>query len=460
MTGCSGFKRYLQTTRREFVTAGAAGAVGLTLPGLLRSQAQAAGPKPKAKSVILVYLLGGPSHIDMWDMKPNGPSPIRGEFKPIATRLPGTVFCEYLPQLSQVNDQFSLIRTVTHDRNVHGGAVGFVLTGTRTADPGIPGVRGPDASPNDHPTLGSVVRKYAPAKKAIPTSVTLPWDMIDGQGRFIPGQTAAMFGRKFDPWFVKSDPNDPKFRIEGLQLAQGLSANRLDSRRELLASIDTQKQHIERIAQVADLDAYYQQAFSLLTSADTHAAFDIRAEPTALRDRYGRNTFGQSCLLARRLVESGVRFVQVNMGNRLTGAYGWDTHTNNFNIHREELLPKFDPGLTTLLKDLGDRGMLEDTLLVCMSEFGRSPRISSRAGRDHWPQCYTILMAGAGVRTGFEYGRSDAQGAYPLELAVTPEDVVATIYSALGIDYEGMIYDQFERPHKLVAGHPITGIFA
>jgi hypothetical protein len=396
----------------------------------------------------------------MWDMKPEGPSAIRGSFRPIRTRLPGTVVCEYLPLLSQRNDRFTLIRSVTHERIVHGGAVGFVLTGTRTRDPGIPGVRGPDATAGDHPGMGATVTRFAQGPPSVPRAVTLPWTLIDGQGRFVPGQTAAMLGGRYDPWFIKADPSDPGFRVEGLALEQGLSVDRLALRRGLLTAIDEQRRRLDDHAEQQNLDAYYDRAFALLTGPATRRAFELRTEPAALRDRYGRNPVGQSCLLARRLIEAGVRLVQVNASGSLFGDYGWDTHSDNFNQLQNKLLPRFDPALSTLLDDLDERRLLGETLVVCMGEFGRSPTISRSAGREHWPFCYTILMAGGGVSRGRVYGRSDKRGAYPVEDPVKPEDLVATVYASLGIDPSQRIQDHLGREHVLVQGRVLHELFS
>ncbi|MFO1005039.1 MAG: DUF1501 domain-containing protein [Planctomycetaceae bacterium] len=448
-----------QPARRQFLAAGGLSALGLSLPQMLRAESSRVIPA-KAKSAILVYLFGGPSHIDMWDMKPDAPKEIRGEFSPIATALPGTVYCEHLPRLAKLNDRFTLVRTVTHDRNVHGGAVGFVLTGTRTSDPGIPGVRGPSATPDDHPSLGAAVNCLSPAVAQVPTAVTLPWDMTDGQGRKPPGQTGAMLGTRYNPWLISSDPNEAKFRVEGLTMQPGLSIDRLRDRQGLLAHIDRVSGLAETNAAAGLMDDYYQHASRILTSPATQAAIDISKEPAALRDRYGRNTFGQSCLLGRRLIEAGVRFVQVNMGNQLGGKFGWDTHSKNFPQHRDHLIPKFDPGFSTLLEDLEERGLLDETLVIGMGEFGRTPRISANGGRDHWPQCYSVIMAGAGIKRGYEHGRSDEHAAYPIERPITPEELVATIYYTLGIDPTMTIRDHLHREHPLVRGEVVHELFA
>lgn len=457
---CADFWSARRLTRREWMSIGAAGLAGVSLPKLLAAEHIRASGPAKSRSLILLNCFGGPSHLDLWDMKPEGPSAVRGPFQPIATSAPGVVFCEHLPRLAERADRLTLIRSVTHDRNVHGGAVGFVLTGTRTSDPGIPGVRGPDATTADHPAIGSTVTRLAPSTANVPTAVTLPWGLIDGQDRFVPGQTGGLLGREFDPWFVRNDPNDPEFEVEGLAPPEGITLNRLHVRRGLRAAIADQQRRLDGIAEVRGLDAYYERAFNLLTSAATRQAFDLSNERSPNRERYGRNTLGQSCLLAVRLVEAGVRVVQVNASGSLFGNYGWDTHSDNFNTLKNKLLPRFDPAFSSLLDDLEERGLTDETLVVCLGEFGRTPKISSNAGREHWPQCYTVLLAGGGVRRGYVHGASDKQGAYPIEHPVAPEDLVATIYHALGIDPAAKLRDASGREHALVQGSVLAELFA
>ncbi len=456
--GCADFARGLPgLSRRGFLQAGGLAALGLGMPTLLR--AEQGGNRPRARSCLLVYCFGGFSHIDMCDMKPDAPAEIRGEFRPIPTAVPGLDFCELMPGMARVADTLTVVRSMTHDRNVHGGAVGFVLTGTRTLDPGIPGVRGPDATLGDHPTFGAAAARFRPADGSVPSAVTLPCTMIDGQGRFVPGQTAGLLGGTFDPWFLSGDPSAKGFRVDGLTLPHGLDDARMQGRRRLLDVVDAQIQGLDRVASVAKRDSYVDRAFSILTSPRTRAAFEIGSEPDALRDRYGRNRFGQSCLLARRLIEAGVRFVQVNMGNDLNGDYGWDTHDKNFPRMREKLLPKFDPAVATLLEDMDDRGLLDETLVVIMGEFGRKARIQPNGGRDHWPQCYSLFLAGAGVRRGSVFGSSDKDASYPASDPVTPEQLAATLYDALGIDPSTELRDLQGRPSPLVRGEPMAAWF-
>ncbi len=459
MGACPDYRASRQWSRREWLRVGATWLSGLSLPRLLAAESNSAA-RHAPRGLILLNCFGGPSHLDTWDMKPDGPSAIRGAFTAIPTSIPGEIVCEHLPGLARIAKHLTFVRSVTHDRNVHGGAVGFALTGTRTADPGIPGVRGPDASAEDHPAIGATVTRIAPARGDLPSAVTLPWDLIDGQDRFVPGQTGGLLGRAYDPWFVRGDPNATEFRVDGLAPPPGVSLERMDLRRGLRDALVEQQRRLEETAGTRSLDAYYAQAFDLLTSAATRAAFELADETPALRERYGRNTLGQSCLLARRLIEAGVRVVQVNASGSLFGDYGWDTHGDNFNTLKDKLLPRFDPAFSTLIDDLQARGRWADTLVVCLGEFGRTPKISTNAGREHWPQCYTVLFAGAGMRQGFVYGRSDAQGAYPAESPVTPEDIVATIYDTLGIPPSTLLRDAAGREHPLVRGRVLTELFA
>ena len=458
--GGEDFRRTVSVSRRRLLQAGGLAALGLTLPDLLRAGAASDRRGPRARACILVYLFGGPAHIDTLDMKPDAPEEVRGEFRPARTRVPGLSFCELLPRLGRAADQLTVVRSMTHERTVHGAACGFVLTGERTADPGVPGVRGPDASVGDHPALASGVCRFRPADAPVPSAVTLPYRMIDGQGRAVPGQTAGMLGDQWDPWLVEQDPNGPAFHVEGLGLPADLSARRLADRQSLLSLLDGQRRDLDQIAETARMDDYQRRAFGLLASDRTQEAFRIDREPDRAREAFGRNTFGQSCLLACRLVEAGVRFVQVNMGARLATELGWDTHSDNFRRLRDPLLPVFDAGFPALLDRLRDRGLLDATLVVCMSEFGRTPQVEKGSqGRDHWPKCYSLLLAGAGLPGGGVWGASDRIAAYPVSDPVTPEDMAATVYHALGVDPDTEIRDRQSRPVKLAQGTPLLKLW-
>ena len=448
---CADFEKSQALFRRQFLQAGSLAAFGLTLPDLLRAEsgrsALSSGRRPRAKACILVYLCGGPSHIDLWDMKPNASEEIRGEFKPAATKTPGLALCELLPRLGQMTEQLALVRSMTHELLPHRLAVGLALTGARTTT----------SAAADRPNWGSTILRFKPASGMLPTAVTLPNTMGNNEGAFMPGQTAGMLGDRYKPWFIEKDPNAADFRIEGLNPPAEVSAERLTGRQALLSSIEDQQRALDGLAEARQMNDHYQKAFDLLTSAHTQEAFRIEREPAALRDRFGRTTFGQSCLLACRLIEAGVRFVQVNMGTRPISEFGWDTHDNNFKSLRKPLLPVFDPGYATLLETLRARGLLQETLVVCMGEFGRTPRIDKGRGqgRDHWPRCYTVLLAGAGIAGGAVHGQSDKIGAFPAADPVSPEDLTATVYHALGIDPEAEIHDQQKRPYQLVQGKPL-----
>jgi hypothetical protein len=449
-------------SRRCLLQGGGLAALRLGLPELLRaeSDASARANKPGRKNCILLVCYGGTPHLDTWDMKPEAPAEIRGEFKPAATSTPGILYCDLLPRLGRVADLATIVRSVTHEQTVHGAALGFVLTGTRTLDPGDPN-RNPVASTADFPGFGAAVARFQPARGAVPTAVALPYIMRDEKGRVMPGQRAGILGDRYNPWLIEQDPNAADFRVDGLQLPAETPLSRLDGRQALLRQIEEQQRGLDQLAETRRMADHYQRAFNLLTSARTREAFRIDQEKSPLRDRFGRNPVGQSCLLACRLIAAGVRFVQVNMSGFFESSiYGWDTHSNNFGRLRANLLPTLDAALASLLESLRDRGLLEDTLVVCAGEFGRTPRVNRNRGRDHWPHCYSVLLAGGGVAGGRTYGQSDKSGAYPLADAVTPEELAATIYHAVGVDWAAEIHDPQGRPVRLVQGQPVRKLFA
>lgn len=448
----------LSCTRRQGLIVGGSAALGRSL-GLAGDLGHLSIPKGRVRSVLMLYLFGGPGQLDTFDMKPQAPAEIRGELAPIATKVAGLNVCELLPKTATIADRLTVVRTLNHNRTVHGGAVVYALTGELNGDPGIPGVRGPDASLADHPNLGSAIRMLGPVETQIPNAIALPWRMIDGQGREPPGQWAGMIGKNFNPWLIESDPSKPNFRVDSLALPAELPVSRLSDRQALLSVIDRHSKTLDDLAVKGHVDTLYRQASMLLSSQTLRRAFDLGAEAKGLRDRYGRNTFGQSCLLARRLVEVGAPFVQVNMGPSLFGDYGWDTHSNTFPSMRKNLCPKFDPAFATLIADLDERGLLDSTLVVVNSEFGRSPKIQRNGGRDHWPFCYSLLFAGGGVRRGAIVGQSDSRAAYPVTKSFSPADVAATVYDALGIDPATEIRDSQNRPVRLNRGEPIRELF-
>ncbi len=457
---CSNF-RSLAMSRRSLLRIGGLGMLGLNLPTIMRAGEQPQSLPVRAKQVIFLFQWGGPSHIDTFDMKPDAPSEIRGPIQPISSVVPGLPVCEHMPEMAKRMDRVTLIRSMTHTMKNHNSAGYYALTG--------------HAPPSDDqrlrdsldlwPGYGSVVDKLAPSKNEFPTFVSYPYTISDGS--VTPGQHASFLGKRHDPFFFKQDPNTDGFKLPELTLPNDLQLDRMQRRRGLQQLIDQQAKLLDRSVEAKGFDDYYEKAISMLTSDRVRAAFDIESEPATLRDRYGRTTYGQGCLLARRLVEAGVKFVTVyfssSIGGRRVNDGGWDTHgfdnTRMFQIVDKYQHPLTDQTLPTLLDDLEERGLLDETLVVWMGEFGRTPRINSNFSRDHWPQCYTTLLAGGGVKRGYVYGASDASGMYPDKHPVRPEDLAATVYSLMGIPPETEVYDRGNRP-LMIAGKPITDVFA
>jgi uncharacterized protein (DUF1501 family) len=458
--GCSSFHATERLTRRSLIKVGAAGFAGLNLPALLRASETGRSHSARAKHVIFLHQFGGPSHIDTFDMKPDAPAEIRGQFAPIATNLPALTMTEHLPRMSQVANRFAQVRSVHHRMKNHNSATYYSLTGHA---PPLDDIRLRDTQ-ELYPAYGSTVAKLSPSTDpAVPTFVSYPYVMRDGS--VTPGQTASFLGKPFDPFFVGQDPASAEFRLPELSLPASMPLERLDDRRGLLRMIDKQGELLEASATARGIDAFYDRALTMLASPKVKRAFDLSREDPKLRAAYGLNTYGQSCLLARRLVETGVRFVTVYFSSVIGGANGgWDTHGNNFTLLRNRLLPMTDLAVPTLIGDLESRGLLNDTLIVWMGEFGRTPRVQSTAkfgpdGRDHWPMCYTVLLAGGGTHGGAVYGSSDRIGAYPASDGVQPDDIAATMYWALGIDPATEVQDTLGRPLPIAAGKPITAIF-
>jgi hypothetical protein len=444
-------------SRRDLLCAGTLGITGLTLPGLLRLQAtQPARVQPTADACILVFLWGAPSQFETFDPKPDAPEGIRGLFGVQKTRLPAVLFGEHIPHLAQRNDRFSVIRTCAQTSTHHQSAAYEALTGY----PPSRDIVALTATPTDHPNLGSVVARYAPGRSSLPRFVQLP-QLASDVGNLTPGQFAGFLGRQYDPLAVIKDPSAPGFNVAELSLPADVSASRLADRKTLLGLVDKQARSLEQAADPQALNVYQQRALGLLTSPAVKRAFDLGQEPAALRERYSRNTLGQSFLLARRLVETGVKLVTVCSGfNGKTPQDAWDTHTDNFRKLKNQLLPPLDRGLSALLDDLGQRGLTRRTLLVVMGEFGRTPRINKQAGRDHWEHCYSVLLSGGGVRPGVVLGQSDRNGAYPVRGRVCmPADLCATVYHCLGIDHKAEMIDQIGRPLPLTRGEPVREVF-
>lgn len=457
--GCSSFHATRRMSRRSLIRVGAAGFAGLSLPALLRASTTQTGSS-RAKHVIFLHQFGGPSHIDTFDMKPDAPAGIRGEFKPISSSVPGLTVTEHLPRMAQIIDRFAQVRSVHHRMKNHNSATYYSLTGHA---PPLDDIRLRDTQ-ELYPAYGSTVAKLSPVPDpAVPTFVSYPYILRDGS--VTPGQTASFLGKPFDPFYVGQDPARVDFRLPELSLPASMPLERLEDRRGLLRMIDEQGELLEASATARGIDAFYDRALTMLASPKVKGAFDLSREDPKLRAAYGLNTYGQSCLLARRLIEAGVRFVTVYYAASIGGATGgWDTHGNNFSQLRDRLLPSTDLSLPTLIGDLEARGLLDETLIVWMGEFGRTPRVQSTAkfgpdGRDHWPQCYTVLLAGGGIRGGAVYGASDRIGAYPASDPVQPDDIAATMYWALGIDPATEVQDTLGRPLPIAAGKPVTSIF-
>ncbi len=431
------------TTRRGCLTAGALGAAGLSLPRWLAARdAAPSGLAPKADACILLFLDGGPSHLDMWDMKPEAAVEVRGEFQSIETSLPGYRMCELLPRLAKQAHRSTIIRSMHHSvNNAHAAAVYCALTGHDR------GEQGGGTKPSDNPSPGSVFGKLRPPTKPVIPYVHLPYITKEGAGGPPqPGFFGGYLGRATDPLFVTRDPNAADFTIPELSLGDITNA-RLAGREQLFASLE-RPPLAESISPPAQMSRFQERALDLLTSVDTQRAFRLQDEADAVRDRYGRNIYGQSTLLARRLVEAGTRLVTVSWAPDANAT--WDTHGGNFTKLRGELLPQLDMAAGSLIEDLAERGMLERTVVAILGDFGRSPKINGAAGRDHWNWCYSLQLIGGGFQQGLIYGASDKIGAYPAESPLIPGDVIATLYTALGIAPETVLHDNQNRPHRLV----------
>jgi hypothetical protein len=457
--------------RREFLQVGYSGFLGFGLAELFMGRAVADGAaaskpnritatgKPRAKSMILVFLTGGVSHLDSLDMKPDAPDGIRGEFQPIATRVPGIQICEHLPLLAARMEHLAIVRSLAHTYTNHLNATHELLTGH--AQPGA--FFDKTASRDDYPCYASGLDAIRPRIDGIPSGVTLPTYLMEGPLVW-PGQHAGFLGPRHDPWQIRKDPNRREFRVDDLSLPAGLNFERMENRRSLLARFEAGRgAQTDRPAALGDpLGQHRRRAMSLLLSGKIDRAFDLNQEDPRLRDRYGRHMYGQSLLLARRLVEAGVPIVQVNMGRVQT----WDTHSANFKTLKDRLLPPTDRGVAALLDDLQVRGLLAETLVVVTGEFGRTPRIgastgnnNSRDGRDHWAAVFSAALAGGGVQGGQTIGRSDKIGGYPASRPYSPADLAATIYQSLGIDPATMVPDRLSRPVQLCTGEPIWPLF-
>ncbi len=448
--------------RRELLQVGYSGLLGVGLSSFPVPRVSG-GETPRrndkaakgAKSVLIVFLTGAPSHHDTFDMKPEAPPEIRGEFKPIATSVPGIQVCEHLPLLAARAHQYALVRSLSHKDNNHLCATHHVLTGHPMPGAFFDKV----ASRDDWPCYSSARDYLRPRTDGVPSGVNLPTFLMEGPLTW-PGQHAGIVGPKHDPVQITRDPNAADFRVDSLTLAPGIEVDRLEDRRALLDQVNRQQKRFTDAAEARRLSEQQQLAFSVLTSGKIAHAFEMDREPDAVRDRYGRHAFGQSLLLARRLVEAGVPVVQANMGR----VQNWDHHSNIFPTLKGRMLPPLDQAVSALLDDLGARGLLDETLVMMLGEFGRTPKLSTQGtakvpGRDHWAPCFFGLFAGAGVRGGQVIGRSDKIGAYPATTPYTPDDVGATVYHVMGINPESEVRDRQNRPVQLNRGAVIDALF-
>jgi hypothetical protein len=422
---CEGFHR------RDFLKIGAAGVFGLSLADLLRLEAQAglrANKRARADSVIMIWLAGGPAHLDMWDPKPEAPEGIRGLFKPIATRVQGVQVCEHLPRTAQTLGKVTLVRSLQHTVPAHGPATVFMTTGNSPS------------STFQYPSLGSLAARLLPSPGDLPSFIT-----VGNYGK----PTAGYLGATYNPFVVEGLGGKPNRKItgqpkvRGLLLPGGFTLGELENRVKLMQGFDRGLRALDRRSPLGDgLDAFHKKALDILRSPRTKNAFDLAKEPAATRAAYGYTGFGQGVLTARRLIEAGVRFVTVDLG-------GWDTHGNNFQALAERLLPQFDQTLPTLLTDLAGRGMLERTIVYCAGEFGRTPKINANAGRDHWARSMSVLLAGGGFKGGYVHGRTDARGEAPTAEPCTPDDISATLFHCLGLDPHQELLSPAGRPLQL-----------
>jgi hypothetical protein len=452
--------------RREFLRVGGLSALGLSLPTLWRAEARASAgyatskPPARAKSCILLFLSGGPPQHETFDPKPDAPSATRSIFGSSATPVPGTHVCELLPDLARLADKYALIRSACHKFGGHFGGHRYALTGYAA-----PGNADSEARPDDKPGVIGLAAKYLPMRNNVPATVMAPWPTTDQGNGVSGGMGGGTLGRHYNPLLVEADPRSldkpqapPVFRIPEFALQPNITSERFEGRRGLLDSIEAQQR--QPIVASKDMDNLYARAYDLLNSPRVKEGFDLEREDRKVRDRYGLNAFGQSCLLARRLVERGTRLVQVNFSRFVTQKnYGWDIHDKGRDTLKDQLLPKLNAGLSALLSELDERGLLRETLVVAMGEFGRTPKVKPDGGRDHWPGCYSLLLAGGGIHGGMVYGKSCKQGACPASDPVTPRQILCTMLTLLGIPT--FVTDALGRAAPLFEGaEPIEKLYA
>jgi hypothetical protein len=447
-------------SRREMLRIGGIGLVGLSLPGLLRAREEnILQPKARAKSIILLFNSGGIPHHETWDPKPEAPQEIRGPFGAIQSKTPGLMVGELMPKTAMLTEKIAVIRSMVTMDNSHSTSGYQMLTGV----PHIPLSKenaGP-GKPNDWPSFNAIVKALRSSATGLPSSVMLPRKLANFDGLYPwPGTDAGFLGHRHDPWLLVCDPAEPNFTAPGCELPKDLSPLRIDQRRSLLSQVE---KHLDGITQDGNLDHYRRQALDLISGQKARESFDLNREPQSIRDRYGRTKYGQSVLLARRLVEAGVSLVQVNWiseDKKLPNGGGWDTHEKHNESLKGWLMPSMDQTYSALIEDLSQRGLLDETLVCWVAEFGHTPRFNAKAGRDHWGKVFSIALAGGGIRGGVVVGKTDRNAAEPTTDAVLPADYLATLFHCLGFSADTIIHDMEKRPLPISRGRVIKSILA
>lgn len=447
-------------TRREWLRIGSLGLAGLTLPNLLASRANPPeGRTGRAKSCIVMCFLGGPPQHETWDPKPNAVAEVRGDLRPIQSNVPGILVGELMPRTARHLDKIAVLRAMVTNDSSHSSSGYYMTTGHPHLPLGVENAR--PGKPNDWPCLGAMIKRIVPAHGGLPAAITLPEQSANDGNLTWPGQDAGFLGRNTDPWLINCDPHLANFQIDGLRLPADITTARIDGRASLLSQVNQRLDGLTNAGNLGSFNAQQQQAIDLIAGSRARRAFNLHEESASLRDRYGRTKFGQSLLLARRLVEAGVSLVRVNW-SRVPGALNaghWDTHSQNTN-GLKQLMPIMDAAYSTLLEDLSARGLLDETLIVWMAEFGRTPRLNGAAGRDHWGRVFSVGLAGGGVKGGTVHGASDSIAGYPRDGRVMPQDLLATIFHCLGIGPDAEYQDATGRPIPLTRGDVIRQVIA
>lgn len=443
-------KHTIGVHRRELLQVGFSALLGASAFGAARGASKDSLSRGKPKQLLVVFLTGAASHLETFDPKPDAPPEIRGEYKHIQTRTPGLLACEHMPKIAARSDRYSVVRSLAHRENNHLVATHHVLTGQMQPGAFFDKI----ASRDDYPNYAAGRAYFRGAPEGTPVGVNLPTYLMEGPLLW-PGQYAGFLGPKFDPMQITNDPNRPDFKVDNLRPAPGIEVGQMRDRMALLNAVNDQQKWLADAAETKKLTDQQNQAISVLTSGKVAKAFDIGKEPAAVRDKYGRHAFGQSCLLARRLIEAGVPVVQANMGR----VQNWDNHGDLFKRMKGELLPALDSAVSALLDDLTDRGLMDDTLLMVIGEFGREPKINKQGGREHWARCFSAMFAGGGVKPGQVIGKSDKTASDPTTTPYSPDDVGATVYSVLGVDPHAEVRDRLNRPVQLNRGQVIRPLF-